>query len=40
MADRELMEINGHDDTESIDGTVETVRGAGRVGVIAAAYEQ
>ena len=39
MADRDLMALHDLDREEMMDGLVETVRGAGRVGVIAASIE-
>ena len=39
MADRDLMALHDLDGEEMGDGTVETVRGAGQVGIIAASYE-
>ena len=39
MADREIMELNGQPGGSGVDGSVETVTGAGRVGVIAAEFE-
>ena len=40
MADREVMEFNGQDVVDQTGETVETVTGAGRVGIIAASYEE
>ena len=40
MADREIMELNGQDAVDQTGETVETVTGAGRVGIIAASYEE
>ena len=40
MADREVMELNGQDAVDQTGETVETVTGAGRVGIIAASYEE
>ena len=40
MAGREIMEINGHDGVDQTGETVETVIGAGRVGIIATSYEE
>ena len=39
MADRDLMALHDLDADERMDGTVETVRGAGQVGIIAASIE-
>ena len=39
MADRDLMALHDLDREEMMDGTVETVIGGGRVGVIAASIE-
>ena len=39
MADRDLMELQELEGVYTMDGLVEMVVGAGRVGVIAAAYE-
>ena len=38
MADRDLMELNGH--VEDVDEQVDTVIGAGRVGLLASYYEE
>ena len=40
MADREIMELNGQDVVDQMGETVETVTGAGRVGIIVASYEE
>ena len=43
MAGRDLMVLNGdghHSDDGSVDGQVETVIGAGRVGTVVATYEE
>ena len=40
MAGREVMELNGHDGVDQTGETVETVIGAGRVGIIATSYEE
>ena len=40
MTDREIMELNGQDVVDQTGEIVETVTGAGRVGIIAASYEE
>ena len=39
MADRDLIELQGQEGVYTMDGSMETVTGGGRVGVVAAAYE-
>ena len=39
MADRDIMELQEQEGVYTRDGSVETVTGAGRVGVIAASFE-
>ena len=39
MADRDLMALHDLDRDEMMDGSVETVRGAGQAGIIAASIE-
>ena len=39
MADRDIMELQEQEGVNTGDGTVETVIGGGRVGIVAASYE-